>query len=155
MSRKGSLKVLLDTSFLLPMVGFETDREIMDVIPLLRRCEVFYSDLSILELLWKIAKLVGSESELEIVVRGIELVRRSFARVGIDEKAVEIAIKLYRAGHRDLVDNLLYGVSVSQGLRFLSIDRTLRRFVVENGFVDTFLSPRELKEMFEGVESAS
>ncbi|MEM1611710.1 MAG: hypothetical protein QXQ57_08725, partial [Sulfolobales archaeon] len=85
--------------------------------------EIHYSDLSLLEAMWKIIKHVRGREEINIVLRGIDLLRRAFKYEGLDERSVEIAFKRYAEGHRDLIDDLLYGISVSKQLSFLTIDR--------------------------------
>ena len=55
MSRRG-FRVLLDTSFLTPFLGLATDEAMMESLPRLKEMELFYSELSILEVMWKIAK---------------------------------------------------------------------------------------------------
>ncbi len=143
MSRR-DLRILLDTSFLLPFLGFKTEDIIMNSIPLLKGFDVYYSDVSILEALWKIAKMVRGKEELKIVSEGANAVRRAFRHVGIDESAITIALEMYILGHRDMVDNMLYGISVSQGIRLLTVDESLEKFIEEHGLRDTLIHPREL-----------
>ncbi len=145
MSKRSSLRVLLDTSFILPFLGFRTNREVMEAIPLLRECEVYYSELSILEALWKIVKKVRDEKDLEVVLLGLELLQRDLKRVDLDPRAVRIAVEMYAAGHRDMIDNLLYGAALSKGLRFLSVDEELRKFVASRSLEDVFIDPRDLR----------
>ncbi|MMZ71798.1 hypothetical protein D1872_354100 [compost metagenome] len=51
----------------------------------------------------------------------------------IDGKAVENAVYMYKLGHRDLVDNLLYSIALSRGLRLLTVDGELEAFIEEHG----------------------
>jgi predicted nucleic acid-binding protein len=141
-SRK-DLKILLDTSFILPFLGFKTNEAVMRALPRLRGYELYYSDVSILEALWKIIKVVKRE-HVGIVLEGVRLVKRDLSYAKVDEKAVEIAVNMYIAGHRDLVDNILYGISLSQGVKFLTIDRELMDFVKKQGYPDTFIRLEEL-----------
>ncbi len=143
MSRKG-LKILLDTSFILPVLGFKTNDIIMNTLPLLRSCEAYYSDLSILEAMWKISKIAKEREQVRVILEGAELLRATFKHAGIDGKAIEIAIGLYQRGHRDLIDAMLYGISVSSGLKLLTIDKELRSFIKSNGLEDILLHPEEL-----------
>jgi len=53
---RGGLRVILDTSFLLPFLGIRTDEPVMEALPRLRGHELYYSELSVLEALWKIVK---------------------------------------------------------------------------------------------------
>ncbi len=147
MNKKNSPRILLDTSFLLPMMGFETNRIVMDTIPLLRKCEVFYSDLSILEALWKIVKHIDTEEKMRIVLQGIELIEKTFSLAKLNSRALEIALKLYAMGHKDLIDDILYGLALSEKLLFLSIDRELRDFIEKNNLPKVIVNPTELKEL--------
>jgi hypothetical protein len=61
--------VLLNTSFLTPFLGLATDEAMMESLPRLKEMELFYSELSILEAMWKIAKVVKKE-DLSVVWRG-------------------------------------------------------------------------------------
>lgn len=144
MSRK-RLRILLDTSFLLPSLGFKTDREILDTIPCLINHEIHYSDLSLLEAMWKIIKHIKDREEINIILRGIDLLRRTFKYEELDERSIEIAFEMYAKGHRDLIDNLLYGISVSKQLSFLTIDRELLQFIKNKGFPNVLISPNDIK----------
>jgi PIN domain nuclease of toxin-antitoxin system len=87
---------------------------------------------------------VVSFDKLGIVLEGLTLIRRDLRLAQVDEKAVRTALELYKLGHRDLIDNLLYGISLSQNLKFLTIDRELVSFVKSNNYPDIFISPIEL-----------
>ena len=144
MSRK-RLRILLDTSFLLPSLGFETDREILETMPCLINHEIHYSDLSLLEAMWKIMKHIKGREEIDIVLRGVDLLRRTFKHEELDERSVEIAFEMYAKGHRDLIDNLLYGISVSKQLSFLTIDKELLQFIKNKSFTNISISPDDIK----------
>jgi len=60
MSRKDSQvnKILLDTSFLLPILGFETASDMMKAFEKLDTYILCYNEISILEALWKIVKVI-------------------------------------------------------------------------------------------------
>jgi hypothetical protein len=66
-------------------MGFKTDEVVMNCIEKLRDYEVYYSELSILEALWKVTKKMRELSSgqnynrddiVEIVVNGIRAIRR-------------------------------------------------------------------------------
>jgi hypothetical protein len=46
---------------------------------------------------------------------------------------LETALNLYTAGCRDLIDSMLYGISLPQGLKLLTIDRELKDFAKRQG----------------------
>ena len=137
MNRKSSRrnKLLLDTPFLLPTLGFETSKRIINALPKLRKYELYYSDLSILEALWKIIKKIrGTEEEIKRIKEGIAAIRETMNTVTISEEAVQKAIEMYLLGHRDMVDNLLYSIALTQELKLLTIDTKLLRFVKNKKF---------------------
>ena len=140
-------KILLDTSFLLPILGFETSRDIMDVFEKLMGYILFYNEVSILEALWKIVKVIRwRDDEIERVLEGIDSIRRTMDNVPLEAEAVKNAIEMYRLGHRDMVDNLLYSVAVSKGIKFLTIDKELIEFIEENGLPrENIILPRDIK----------
>lgn len=141
MSKK-SLRILLDTSFLLPFLGIDVGEPVTKTLQKLRGYELYYSELSLLEALWKIVKVVNID-KMSIVLEGLALIRRDLKLAPIDERATKIALELYRLGHRDLIDNLLYGITLSQNLKLLTIDEELISFVKSNDYPDTFISPNE------------
>ena len=136
MSRRGYQgdKLLLDTSFILPILGFETSKEIMDVFPKLRNYIIYYNEISIIEALWRIVKVVGNKGDLKVVLDGIDAIRNTFEYAYIDSEAVENAVEMYRLGHRDMVDNILYSIALSEDLKLLTIDNELIKFIEEHEF---------------------
>jgi predicted nucleic-acid-binding protein len=132
-------------------MGFKTDEVVMNCIEKLRDYEVYYSELSILEALWKITKKIRELSSgqnynrndiVEIVVNGIRAIRRDLNRAEIAEEAVKEAIKLYMLGHRDLIDNILYGIAATrEDMKFLTIDESLKAFIKSRNLrSDVFIS---------------
>jgi hypothetical protein len=55
---------------------------------------------------------------------------------------VKEAIKLYMLGHRDLIDNILYGITATQeDMKFLTIDESLKAFIKSRNLrSDVFIS---------------
>ncbi|MCD6509714.1 MAG: PIN domain-containing protein [Thermoprotei archaeon] len=142
MSRKSSpnIKILLDTSFLLPILGFETSHEVMSAFQKLYAHTLYYNDISILEALWKIVKVIkGEESEIKRILEGIIAIRNTMEYAPISEKAIENSINMYKLGHRDMIDNLLYSIALSEGLRLLTVDKELINFIEEHGFPKQYI----------------
>ena len=54
------------------------------------------------------------------------------------------ALGFYQEGHEDMMDNLLYAISLNNDCRFLTIDDDLKRFVTEHGIDDVIMAPEEL-----------
>ncbi len=112
-----------------PLLGFKINNAVLESLPLVKLCKVYYSNVSILEALWKIAKVIKDREQARTVLESVELLRSSFKRVESDEKALGIAIELYWRRHKDFIDNILYGVSISKNLKLLTIDKGLRIFI--------------------------
>ncbi len=62
-------------------------------------------------------------------MEGIKAIKDTLQHVVIDEKAVQTAIHMYRLGHRDIIDNLLYSIALSKKLKLLTVDAELLEFV--------------------------
>ncbi len=139
-------KLLLDTSFLLPIMGFETSKDVMDSFKKLGRYSLYYNDISILEALWKIVKTIdGSEEKLVRIMEGIRAIRNTMNNVAIDEEAVRMAIAIYNLGHRDIIDNLLYSLARRNRLKLLTVDKELIRFIDKQGLPrEAIVTPDEL-----------
>ena len=129
---KGKLRLLVDTSFLLPAMGIETEEEVMEAIKYFHMAEVHYVEVSILEAMWRIIKVVPAE-KLDRVGEGIEAIMETYKRVTPHPQAYIDAYKLYREGHRDYVDNLIYATSQKLHLLLLTADREFIDFLKEKG----------------------
>ncbi len=150
-SRKNTLrskpKLLVDTSFLLPAMGVDLEKEILEAIECFRMVEVHYLEVSILEAMWKIAKVVPI-GELDLVKEGIEAITETYKRVSPPPEAYVAAYKLYHEGHRDYIDNLLYTTSQELNLLLLRMDREFIAFLGEKGLsLGNILTPDGLKRM--------
>ncbi len=143
-------KVLLDTSFLLPTIGIEAKQEVTRGLEAIARmdAQACFSQFSILELLYAVTKFKKSSS---FDKARFEDGLRSVLDGAVYEKSEEGSNVFIRAdelrdlGHRDMIDNVLYAGSVSNGLRFLTVDQELRSFIREHGLEDTTVFPSELK----------
>lgn len=72
---------------------------------------------------------------------GLKSIERSYKRVVEEAEVFLEALTLRRAGHTDSMDCLLYAISLREGLKFLSFDTELKKFVQKKGFEDTILVP--------------
>ena len=63
----------------------------------------------------------------------------------VTSEAVEQAIRMYIMGHRDMVDNLLYSIAVSNNLKLLTIDDSLVDFIRKHRLPEEHITtPEEL-----------
>lgn len=151
--RRTAPGVLLDTSFILPVLGYDAGPRVQAALEALRRCScpLYYSELSILEALWKIVKTppAATAEGRRRVAEGVEALRRGLRVAPLRGEAAELAIALYRLGHRDMVDNLLYASARVEGLRLLTLDRGLASFLENRGLPSrgVLLFPEELEAL--------
>lgn len=143
------MRILLDTSFLLPTLGIDTGMETQRALTKLdeRRAQIYYSPMSLLECLWIVARL---SKRLAIEERMIKEGLKSITKSGRYEAIVEPlevyaeALRLHRMGHRDMIDNLLYADSVHFNMKFLTLDEDLRNFIKSGQLKDTLICSSEL-----------
>ena len=143
------MRVLLDTSFILPTLGFNVGGEVIEGLKRLRRikAEIYVSRFSILEVLWLCARLIREgRFNGEVFGLGLRSVLEGGRYVMIEENTdifIE-ALKLYGLGHKDMVDNILYASSLYYNLKLLTVDVELRKFIRSNGLKDTTIYPSEI-----------
>lgn len=148
-SRKSTLRVLLDTSFVLPSFGIETGKEVLDGLKRLEnvKAAIYYSRFSIVESLWVAARLSKSGAfdadRFDLGLRSI-LESGKYEEVREDAGAFNEALRLRMLGHNDMVDNILYASSVAFNLKFLTLDDELNDFVQAKRLSNTIMSPRDI-----------
>jgi predicted nucleic acid-binding protein len=136
------LKILLDTSFILPTLGIDVGGEVEANLKKLDevKVEIYYSRFSILESLWVVAKLMKNQAlDMERFTQGLKSVMESGRYVKVEENVQTFidAFKLYKLGHRDIIDDMLYATSINFNLKFLTLDTELKEFIQSKGLNDT------------------
>ena len=145
-SREHRLRVLLDTPFLLPSLGIDVGPEVEKGLRSLAEAdaEIFYSRFSVLETLWVMARLLREGTfdgdRFSLGLRSVVDGGR-YRALEEDTYSYGEGLRLYRLGHKDMIDNILYASSVSHGLGFMTLDRELGKFVGENGLKDNLIFP--------------
>jgi len=138
------LKVLLDSTYLLPSFGIEVEKLSDEDILRLRKAAVegkvkFYC----LSVVWVevIGKIYRESRRLNINLGEIldvalkSLLESGFYRwIQPTSKAVKLAFKLRTLGHRDNIDNQLYATSIVNKMIFLTMDKELIDFLSERGY---------------------
>jgi predicted nucleic acid-binding protein len=148
-SRGNTLKVLIDTSFLLPALGIDVEEEVKEAIKYFYDVEVYYTEVSVLEAMWKVMKIIPAE-ELNIVENGINAIRNTYMQIVPDGSSFFQAYLLYQKGHRDFIDDLLYAVSKQKGILFLTIDGEFINFLkLKEEDVSNVITPRKFVSMLE------
>ncbi len=139
-----TVRALLDTTYLLPSFGIRvrgltrSDLAKMREAGLNGDVEYFCLSACWVELIGKVVR-EASRVELNlnsIVRRSVPSLLRSGLYRWIDppDEAVLLAFRLRAEGHKDAVDNLLYATALVQGMRFITMDEALRKFLEERGY---------------------
>ena len=59
--------------------------------------------------------------------------------------ATKLASKLRLAGHKDVIDNLLYATSITRSMIFLTMDKALKDFLIKHGLnTESLMDHRQL-----------
>lgn len=141
------VKLLVDTSFLLPAMGIETEKEVFESIECFHLAEVYYLNVSLLEAMWKIIKVIPFD-KVDRVIEGIRAIMETYREATPPPRAYIDAYRLYHEGHKDYIDNLLYSTSLRLNLFFLTIDRCFIEFLERrNHPVHNIVTPDEIKRM--------
>ncbi len=134
MNSLDKIKLLLDSTYLLPIVGVEVEgtKRVLMLLKKLRSLgilEIYYTPFNIIEILGKISKMKYDPS---IVSMGLKLIKEEFRQTQPTIDGYTKALKLKTKGFRDLIDLLLYTTSLTQNIEFLTRDKTLINFLKEN-----------------------
>jgi predicted nucleic acid-binding protein len=143
------LKVLLDTSFILPSLGIDVGEEVLTSLKKLSdiKAELYYSRFNILESLWIAARLMKSPAfNMDRFSHGLRSVIESgrYGKVEEDSEAFKEALRLHMLGHKDMIDNILYAASSSLNLKLLTLDAELKEFIRDKRLKDTLISPGQI-----------
>jgi len=135
MNYSGKLRILLDSTYLLPIVGVEVegiDKTLLILRKLRRQgvLEVYYTPFNIIEILGKISKL---KYDQRIVLAGLKVIYDEFIQVHPTIEGYIKALELKSRGFKDLIDLLLYTTSLTRNLLFLTRDYVLINFLQEQG----------------------
>ena len=150
-----ALDVLLDSTYLLPSFGIEVEGLSDEHIRTLReawskRLVCFYC-LSVVwvEVIGKVCR-EARKSGLEIT-NVIDMAIKSLLESGVykwvnpTSDAIKLAFKLRLAGHKDVIDNLLYATSITRNMIFLTMDKALKDFLIKHGFnIENLMDHRQL-----------
>ena len=142
-------RILLDTSFLLPTLGIEVEREVMQALSMIsnEETQLFYSDWSLLESSWVAIRLMKLEKYQEPVFRrGFLSITKTHVYDAItrDSEDYLTALRFFQMGHPDMIDNLLYAAALRYQCRFLTIDESFARFITDNKIENVVLTPADI-----------
>ena len=153
------MRILLDTSFILPTLGITVSGVTPEAIKLLAevpKIEIHYSRFSILESLWVATRISDAALDAETFQLGLRSIIEGhrYKRVEEDSEIFKEAFKLYRLGHKDMIDNILYASALNLGLMLLTLDDQLRKFILEKQLKDIFISPDRLAAALKKLQEA-
>ncbi|MBS7612513.1 PIN domain-containing protein [Candidatus Bathyarchaeota archaeon] len=148
-SKQATLKVLLDTSFILPTLGIDVGEDVIKSLKKLTdiEAEVYYSRFSILESLWVATRLSESLTfNSERFSHGLRSIIESgrYGKVEEDSETFKEALRLRMLGHKDMIDNILYATSSSLNLKLLTLDTELKQFIHDKGLKDILILPSQI-----------
>jgi len=132
------MKILLDTSLLLPTIGIEVERA-DKLLEKLKDYELYYSDFSILECLWVVNSLKRKgKFDRDVFETGMRSIFECYTRAEINAEIVLKAFEIYEIGHKDIIDCLLYSIALHNNMKFASLDNELKEFIKNNNLKYVF-----------------
>lgn len=131
MNSSAKLRILLDSTYILPILGVEVEGidEALEVLRRLRRKEdvmFYYTEFNMLEILGKISRMDYEGARVSL---GLSLVEKEFILIGPTVEGYLKALGLRKEGYKDLIDLLLYTTSLTRDLVFLTRDYPLIEFL--------------------------
>ena len=148
-NNQGTQKILLDTSFLLPTLGIEVEREVVQAISRIdyEQTQLLYSEWSLLESTWVAIRLMKQKKfEESVYRRGLLSITKThvYHTITMDSDDYLTALSFFQKGHSDMIDNLLYAAALREECKFLTIDEEFSRFISKNGLENAILTPRDI-----------
>ncbi len=135
MNFSGKVRILLDSTYLLPIVGVDVEG-VGDVMLILKKlrdegvAEYYYTQYNVLEILGKLGRI---NFDMERVTAGLLAIKEEFKQVNPSVKGWLKALELRSRGFRDLIDLLLYSTSLTHNINFLTRDKQLINFLRKCG----------------------
>lgn len=151
-SSGAAVKILLDTSFILPTLGVSVTGVTSQAIKSLAEAsqvEIHYSRFSVLESLWVATRIPDATFDNETFKLGLRSITAGhrYSRIEEDSEVFNEAFRLYKLGHKDMIDNILYSTATQMGLLLLTLDDELKKFAHEKQLKYVFLSPHDLPSL--------
>jgi len=136
------IKIVLDTSYLLPFFGVRVkdlnDEVLKKLIIAFKQVEVLYPTLMIPELIAKISKeLIKKGKQInESIVEAFESL---LGKVDIQLVEPQInhivkAIEIRTKGHRDIFDCIVYATALEENAKLLTMDTEFIQFLESNEY---------------------
>ena len=137
-------RVLLDTSYLLPVFGVAVDgigdEDLEELGRLIEAgaLEPYMVEIQLVEIAGKLARLAarpgpGREDVLGTLEAGYQRLARELGILHLDPGVLRLAAELRLQDHRDMFDNLLYALAKKRNMLLPTIDEAFRSFLEEHG----------------------
>lgn len=129
---------LLDTSYVLPLVGIEVRGIDGDTYSKILAKKLYYPIVLVAELVGVIAKEV-KKARIDVPEEAVEGFNAVIFGSGIEVVLpegddVKIASEVVKTGWNDVFDALLYATAKRLGVRALTMDKEFKKFLRENGY---------------------
>lgn len=130
-SGRGRIRLLLDSTYLLPILGVDVvnaERALAVLEKLYKegRLKPYYSPFSLLEILGKISKMSFDADRVRL---GLKAITVNMEELLPTVDAYMKALELRRRGFKDLIDLFIYATSRSTGVPVLTRDYELLEFL--------------------------
>ena len=145
------LKIILDSTYLLPIIGVDVKNtnEVLLSLKKLRdeeKAEYYYTQFSLLEILDKLSRI---KYDQERVAMGLTSIIEEFKPIHPTVEGYLKALTLRTKGYRDLIDLLLYATSSTTDTLFLTRDYDLVEFLKRNQEdIESILLEKEFLEKY-------
>lgn len=136
---KRSAKILLDSTYLLPVFGIQVEGLTTQDIAKLREATITGKiqphalTTCWIEILGKVAREAQRHKTdiTEIAEKAIKSLTQTEVIKWINPgpEALKLALKLRLLGHKDMIDNLLYATATTQNMTLLTMDTELVHFL--------------------------
>lgn len=135
MNSSERVEILLDSTYLFPIIGVEIEDAVETLTTLWSlyregRARYHYTPFNILEILGKLSRIRYKPSRVEV---GLHAIEEEFNLAYPTTEGLMKALNLKNHGYKDLIDLLLYVTSLTRKIRFLTRDYILIRFLEEMG----------------------
>ncbi|BES82412.1 PIN domain-containing protein [Pyrodictium abyssi] len=130
-SSENRIRILLDTTYLLPVVGVDVEGveealTVLEKLYRLGRAEIYYTQFNVFEIMGKLSRI---DYDRRRVMLGLKSIREAFRATQPTAAGYLKALELRRKGFKDLIDLLLYTTSKTRRLSFLTRDMRLLDFL--------------------------
>ena len=132
-------KAIVDTSFLLPYVGLKVRGLSEELMNRLNEIELYYPYIMIAELIGVImreARKAKLSSIPKIALRGFNTIiyGEAIRIINPIDQDLEIAYTLITSGLNDIFDAILYSTSRRTGIKAITMDKALIKFLQQHNF---------------------